>query len=131
MSNADLREQFGRIFYRFSGYDDCTDELYAIPEVRRYLRRWHELQPYWLFFGSFEDATLKLLYLALLDSVDCFQFSKEGVACACFDLHTMTTILAEDLDRADQLCERIGVSPAKRLQRAKQALHYFGLEGPR
>jgi hypothetical protein len=37
-------------------------------------------------------------------------------------------LLADDLETADAICERIGIPPARRLQRARDVMSYFGFD---
>jgi hypothetical protein len=39
----------------------------------------------------------------------------------------MGRLIAEDLEVADAICERVGVSPADRLRRAQAVMEYFGI----
>lgn len=40
----------GRFQFLVEGYDDDSADLYAIDEVRRFHRRFHEVRPGWFYF---------------------------------------------------------------------------------
>ena len=55
----------GRVGISFDGYDNDARELYEIPGVRRYLAALDSKFPYWFYFLSTRDDTLKMIALCL------------------------------------------------------------------
>ena len=119
----------GRVMFVIEGYDAHPDELYTIPSVRRFLRQWHQMSPVWLYYGSLADDSLKVLYLGLLETLECVQIGGAGLCRTTYNTGELLNLLAADLRHADELYVRHGISPAQRLRRARETLEYFGLDG--
>jgi hypothetical protein len=51
----------GRVNIAFDGYDNDSRELYEVPEVRQYLAALDSKFPYWFYFLSTANDTLKLI----------------------------------------------------------------------
>ena len=128
MCEAQLRAWFGRVTWCIAGYDSDPAELYAIPEVRRFLAEWHRRRPHWLFFGSLESDNLKVLYLSLLRDAAGIGADGAGLCRVSFVPRELGRLLAADLEMADGICERIGQNAAARLKRANDVIDYFGLK---
>ena len=128
MPEAQLHAWFGRVTWCIAGYDTDPAELYAIPEVRRFLAAWRRQKPHWLFFGSLESDNLKVIYLCLLRHAAGVSGDPAGLCRVSFVPQELGRLLAADLEVADGICERIGLSPAKRLKRANDVIDYFGLK---
>ena len=45
-----LAELMNRFRFLVHGYDDDPQELYAIPEVRKFYQYFHRVWPYWFYF---------------------------------------------------------------------------------
>ncbi len=90
----------GRVSLHVSGYDLDTRELFEIPEVRRYLQSLDEEWPFWFFFLSQADESLKVLAMCLcsstavapgqtrMDPDDFARFWERGVDAMGFLFHT-------------------------------------------
>ena len=127
LPTQEARHLFGRVHFMLGGYDCHPDELYVIPEVRRFTRQLHEQWPYWLYFCSLDDQSLKAFYVSLLDSVECIRLGDSGICHARFNIGELVEFLVADLTNADALCLRYGVKEGPRLQRATDVLRYFNL----
>ena len=55
----------GQVGLSFHGYDADPRELYQIPEVRQYLASLDSKFPYWFYFLSTDDETLKMIAFCL------------------------------------------------------------------
>ena len=126
MSAAQLMAWHGQVAWCFDGFDEDQNELYAIPTVRRFLSEWRQHRPNWLFFGSLVNDNLRVMYVALLKDVTALRRNSFGKCEVSFDRQELGRLLADDLEIADRIAERIGVSPAQRLQRARMVQGYFG-----
>lgn len=60
----------GRISLVFDGYDTDPRELFEIPEVRRYIQQLDALWPYWFYFLSQADDSIKIIESCLCDSIE-------------------------------------------------------------
>ncbi len=59
----------GNVHFVIDGYDDTSDEIYEIAEVRRYYSRLHELLPCWLFYGHLGFSSLRAVMLCILPNI--------------------------------------------------------------
>lgn len=125
LSPAALQRLFGNVELRFTGYEAHPDALFLIPEFRRFVRQWRELQPHWMFFPALEGPNLKYAYLGLLDHVDVVQVERVGLCRVVFPSGELHRLVAADLAQADCLGEKVGVSAARRLKRLTAVVNYL------
>jgi hypothetical protein len=123
-----LHAMFGKVMWCVDGYNSDPAELYTIPAVRSFLSEWRRRQPHWLFFGWLGSDNLKVLYLSLLSRATAIGHEPRGLCQVSFNLHELGGLLAADLEVADSICARIGISPARRLERAREVMAYFGFD---
>lgn len=97
----------GRISLAIDGYNDDPRELFEVPEVRAYLQRLDQEWPYWFFFLSQADESIKFLESCLSDTIEVIP----GVT--SIDLRQMDHALARHFGAMNQLCEDLGVSDEK------------------
>lgn len=60
----------GRISLVVDGYDRDPRELFEIPEVRNFIKALDDMWPYWLFFLSQVDDSIKIVESCLCDSIE-------------------------------------------------------------
>jgi hypothetical protein len=60
----------GRISLVIDGYNADPRELFEIPEVRAYIKAIDDLWPYWFFFLSQADDSIKIVESCLCDSIE-------------------------------------------------------------
>jgi len=125
LTPAELKAMFGCVTYRFDGYDAHPAELFMIPDIRRFVRQWHELSPHWVYLGALDGDNLSALYYSMLDSVECVQRGGAGLSTARYDTGELARLLAADLEQADALRVRAGITEAQRWKRATDVLRYF------
>ena len=90
----------GRVGLSFHGYDSDSRELYQIPEVRQYLASLDSQFPYWLYFLSTDNDTLKMIAFCLCRT----SFIDPGMA--QLDPSDMQTFLLSHFDAINQLFDR-------------------------
>jgi hypothetical protein len=111
-ADRDVAIEFcGRISLVVDGYNDDPRELFEIPEVRAYMKRLDQAWPYWFFFLSQADESIKLLESCLCDTIEVVP----GVT--SIDVDQMERSLArhfgamyrlgEELDLPEDLCEEV------------------------
>lgn len=101
----------GRVSLVVDGYNDDPRELFEILEVRAYIKRLDQAWPYWFFFLSQADESVKLLKSCLCDTIEVVP----GVT--SIDLDQLDQSLArhfaamhrlsEELDLAKDACEEV------------------------
>ena len=87
LADAATVENFqGRVNVSFAGFDDDPREIYEIPEIRRFCSELDKKFPYWLYFLSTDDSSLKMMVfclckiekkgpgLVMLDNIDLGRF---------------------------------------------------------
>jgi hypothetical protein len=70
-ADRDVAIEFcGRTSLVVDGYNDDPRELFEIPEVRAYFKRLDQVWPYWFFFLSQADESIKLLESCLCETIE-------------------------------------------------------------
>jgi len=101
----------GRISLVVDGYNDDPRELFEVPQVRAYIRRLDQAWPYWIFFLSQVDESIKLLESCLCETIEVVP----GVT--SIDLEQLERSLArhfaamhrlrKELDLPEEICEEV------------------------
>jgi hypothetical protein len=97
----------GRVSLIVDGYNDDPRELFEIPEVRRYVRKLDDAWPYWFFFLSQADDSIKTLEACLCDSVEIVP----GVA--SIDLQQLEHYLGRHFAAFNRLCDALNLPEDK------------------
>ena len=93
----------GRISLVVDGYNDDPRELFEVPEVRAYIKRLDQAWPYWFFFLSQIDESIKLLESSLCDTIEVVP----GVT--SIDLDQLERSLARHFTAMHRLREALGL----------------------
>ena len=127
-SGTALRKQLGSLTIIFHGYDEDERELQCIPEVRRFVKEFRKVWPFWLYFmcPAPEISTLPVL-TACLTEITVIQQAGEGVCGVDFDREAVKQLLAEDLPAFKQVADRANLFPALRRQHLQEVYALFGL----
>lgn len=124
MKGRKLREKFDSLIIIIDGYNEVDDELYAIPEVREYVRGLHKRWPWLLFFSNVEPMGehLAIIYLCLVETVN--SVHRDGITdtCAVFDPDQMLDLLRRDFGRMNWLFEQAGLPDSDNDKRTDQIL---------
>ena len=65
VDGATVRRFQGRVNISFDGFNHDPREVYEIPEIRRFCTGLDKSFPYWLYFLSTEDSSLKMMAFCL------------------------------------------------------------------
>ena len=65
VDDATVRKFQERVNISFDGFDHDPREVYEIPEIRRFCAELDKSFPYWLYFLSTEDSSLKMMAFCL------------------------------------------------------------------
>ncbi len=93
----------GRVSLVIDGYNDDPRELFEIAEVRVFIQALDERWPYWYFFLSQADDSIKLLESCLCDSIEVVP----GVN--AIDTEQLTASLKRHFTALNRLCETINL----------------------
>jgi hypothetical protein len=129
LGSARVGDMRDRVVFFFSGYDSHPDEIYAIPEVRKWIRDWLHQWPYLLHFASLQSDVLKVIYMARLDSLT---MSRRNGAALCevrFNPIELVRLLMADLRTSELLSLTAGISPVDVALRRDEVIEFFGLDG--
>ena len=63
----------GKFQFLVEGYDDDPNELYAIPEVRKFYQHFHRVWPYWFYFCDLTEERLTMMTMCLLPNLSGFK----------------------------------------------------------
>ena len=129
MSPRQIADMQGRVLFCFSGYDAHPDEIYAIPEVRKWIREWSQKWPYWLHFFTLQNDFLKVLYLARLESLTMSRRDTTGICGVSLDTVELVRLLMRDLNASHTLALNAGLSPVDVALRRDAIIAFFGIEG--
>ena len=99
----------GRVSLVIDGYNDDPRELFEVAEVRAFLQALDARWPYWYFFLSQADDSIKLLESCLCDSIEVVP----GVN--AIDTEQLTASLTRHFAALNRLCEAINL-PEQRVE---------------
>jgi hypothetical protein len=105
----------GRISIVIDGYDADPRELFEIPEVRRYIKALDEMWPYWFFFLSQADDSIKVVESCLCDSIEVVP----GVTSV--DTEQLNSCLTRHFSAMNHYCESINL-PESRIQEISEGI---------
>lgn len=97
----------GRISIVIDGYDADPRELFEIPEVRRYIKALDEMWPYWFFFLSQADDSIKVVESCLCDSIEVVP----GVTSV--DTEQLNVCLTRHFSAMNHYCESLNLPESK------------------
>ncbi|MFZ4774037.1 MAG: hypothetical protein ACOYM3_01655 [Terrimicrobiaceae bacterium] len=124
-SLVSLADLFGSVMFTISGYDDSPDELYSIPEVRKYLAKVQAEWPCWLYFSELESQCLQMIALCLLKNIHAKKVSGQPTAMVSFDKSELTRFLFQCMKPLEKLAETAHLPHEVVHQRAENIFRYF------
>lgn len=121
----ELRAKHNSFVFAVDGYDTHPDEIYTIPEVRRFYQQLHQRWPWWLFFLSDLGDNIPVSYLCLFDSLESRKVDGDSKCAAIFDPKEAMEILMHDLGRMVYLMDHAEMKEAEIDRRSKAILQRF------
>jgi len=109
-----LARLMNRFRFLVHGYDDDPQELYAIPEVRKFYQYFHRVWPYWFYFCDLQSETLTMLTLCLLPNLSGFKRLGEPLAKVEYDPMDLLRFIGRNLVPPNTVMERAGMSEMDR-----------------
>ena len=97
----------GRISLVIDGYNTDSRELFEIPEVRRYIQQLDAMWPYWFFFLSQVDDSIKVIESCLCDSIEVVP----GVT--SIDTQQLNDCLTRHFSALNSYCEALNLPESK------------------
>ncbi len=125
IGRKELRKLCGMVHFTISGYDDTREEIYAIPEVRRYYGHLHKVFPCWLFYSNLASPCLRAVMLAIIPNVRILR-SKHKLS-AEFRSTDVHSFFMESLPAAALLHARAGISKQRGARQLAMTAQYLGI----
>ncbi len=97
----------GRISLVIDGYNKDPRELFEIPEVRRFIKELDAIWPYWFFFLSQADDSIKVIESCLCDSIEVVP----GVT--SIDSEQLQNCLSRHFSAMNNYCESLRLPESK------------------
>ena len=69
----ELAAMMGKFQFLVEGWNDDPQELYSIPEARKFYQHLHRVWPYWFYFCDLRTETLTMMTLCLLPNISGFK----------------------------------------------------------
>ena len=126
-SEKELAGLMGTFIFSVGGYDDITDELYAIQDVRDFYAALHKQWPYWLFFCNLENESLKMITSCLMQNVAAKAIIGAPGASVALDQLEVLDFIYAGFTPMNEMTERAGLSQLDNWKRTKAIVEYFGL----
>ena len=122
---SELKEKFDSLILQVDGYNENPEEIYCIPEVRKYFQALHSRWPWWAYFLNNSESSMAVVYLCLLKSVDSYKKDAQPECAAAFDPREILEIIRHDFGRMNYLWRIAGLSDEENDRRSDEILSLF------
>jgi len=121
----ELAAMMGTFQFFVEGWNDDPQELYAIPEIRKFYQHFHNAWPYWFFFCDLNTETLMMMTLCLMPNMQSFKRLGEAKAAAECDPMDLIRFIQKNFGQLNAMMERAGMSELDIYNRTRDVfLHY-------
>lgn len=117
----------GKFQFLVEGWDDDPQELYAIPEVRKFYQHLHRVWPYWFFFCDLDTETLTMMTLCLMPNLKGFKRLDEPKAAVEYDPMDLIRFIQQNFLPLNTMMERAGMSEMAIYERTKEVFQHYKL----
>jgi hypothetical protein len=112
-----------QVFFGVDGYNDDPRELFEIPEVRTFVRELDAKWPYWFFFLSKADDTLKMIMFSLC------QYQRAGGGLIRYHPKDLKLFLYKHFDALNRIFDRFDFDKALNKEMSELIFDYFSSDG--
>lgn len=123
----ELAAMMGTFQFLVNGWDDDPQELYSIPEIRKFYRHFHKKWPYWFFFCDLDTETLTMMTLCLMPNILGFKRLGEPMASVEYDPMELVRFIDKNFASLNAMMERAGMSEMDIYNRTRDTFRYFKL----
>lgn len=123
----ELAAMMGTFQFMVDGWNDDPQELYAIPEIRRFYQHLHKVWPYWFFFCDLDTETLLMMTLCLMPNLQGFKRLGEPKAAVEYDPMDLIRFIQKNFAPLNGMMERAGMSEMDIYNRTKALFEYYRL----
>ena len=122
-----LAAMMGKFQFLVEGYDDDPQEIYAIPEVRKFYLHFHRVWPYWFYFCDLNTETLTMMTMCVLPNLSGFKRLGQPQAAVEYDPMDLIRFIQKNFVPLNTMMERAGMSETDIYNRTRDVFFYFGL----
>lgn len=122
-----LARMMGSFVFLVDGWNDDPNELYAIPEVRKFYQHFYSAWPYWFFFCDLHTETLQMLTFCLLPNLTGFKRVGEPKAAVEYAPMDLINFITKNFGPLNMMMERAGMSEMDIYNRTGELFRYFNL----
>ena len=123
----ELAAMMGTFQFLVNGWDDDPQELYSIPEIRKFYQHFHKVWPYWFFFCDLDAETLTMMTLCLMPNIQGYKRLGEPMASAEYDPMELIQFIQKNFAPLNIMMERAGMSEMDIYNRTRDIFLYFKL----
>lgn len=119
--NATVRKFQGSVAVSFDGFNEDPREIYEIPQIRRFCTELDRYFPYWLYFLSTDDSSLKMITFCLC------KVEKKGPGLVTLDNMDLGRFLHSHFTAMNELFDRHSLDTETNRAISENILRYFNL----
>ena len=123
----ELAKLMGSFQFLIQGWDDDPQEIYAIPEVRKFYQQFHKIWPYWFFFCDLHTETLQMMVLCILPNLQGFKRVGQPKAAVEYNPLDLIRFIQRNFGPLNAMMDRAGMSEMEIYHRTRDLFHYFNL----
>jgi hypothetical protein len=123
----DLAAMMGKFQFLVEGWDDDPQELYSIPEVRKFYQHFHRVWPFWFYFCDLRAETLTMMTLCLMPNLSGYKRLGEPRAAVEYDPKDLLGFIMKNWVPLNLMMERAGMSEMDIYNRSRDVFHHFKL----
>jgi hypothetical protein len=124
---AELAALMGKFQFLVEGWDDDPQELYSIPEVRKFYQHLHRVWPYWFYFCDLRTETLTMMTLCLMPNLSGYKRLGEPKAAVEYDPMDLINFIQKNFVPLNLMMERAGMSEMDIYNRTRDVFHHYKL----
>jgi hypothetical protein len=123
----ELATMMNKFQFVVDGWNDDPNELYAIPEIRKFYQHFQNVWPYWFFFCDLHTETLQMMILCLLPNLQGFKRLGEPNAAVEYEPMDLINFIIQNFGPLNAMMERAGMSEMDIYNRTRDIFLYFNL----
>ncbi len=123
----ELAGLMGKFQFLVHGYDHDPQEIWAIPEVRKFYQHFHRVWPYWFFFCDLQAETLTMMTLCLLPNLSGYKRLGEPMAKVEYDPLDLLRFIPKNFMPLNEMMMRAGMNEMDIYNRTRDVFHHFKL----
>jgi hypothetical protein len=123
-----LRQMMNSFVFCIGGYDSDPREVYSIPDVRAFYRKFHSAWPYWLYFCSLDDSdALRNMIFCRMDSFISLHVDGKDQVKLEYEGDELLALIRADFPAMIEICKRGDMFDDLIETRKRAVLDYFKL----